>query len=112
MQLLPSTAERFGVKDVFVPAENIQGGVKYLRYLMDRYPGQVALVLAAYNAGEGAVDRYGGIPPYRETEAYVARINKRYGPSGANALSKDNETDRPRIVASVAPDGVIVLETR
>ncbi len=112
MQLLPSTAERFGVKDVFVPAENIQGGVKYLRYLMDRYPGQAALVLAAYNAGEGAVDRYGGIPPYRETQAYVARINKRYGPSRESALSPDDETGRRRIVASVAPEGVIVLETR
>ena len=80
------------VKDVFVPAENIQGGVKYLRYLMDRYPGQAALVLAAYNAGEGAVDRYGGIPPYRETQDYVARIAKRYGPSRESALSQDNET--------------------
>ncbi len=112
MQLLPSTAERFGVKDVFVPAENIQGGVKYLRYLMDRYPGQAALVLAAYNAGEGAVDRYGGIPPYRETQDYVARIAKRYGPSRESALSQDNETGRRRIVASVASAGVIVLETR
>ena len=100
------------MKDVFVPAENIQGGVKYLRYLMDRYPGQAALVLAAYNAGEGAVDRYGGIPPYRETQDYVARIAKRYGPSRESALSQDNETGRRRIVASVASAGVIVLETR
>ena len=112
MQLLPSTAERFGVKDVFVPAENIQGGVKYLRYLMDRYPRQAALVLAAYNAGEGAVDRYGGIPPYQETQAYVARISERYSPSSEIAPSKDDETARPRIVASVTPDGMVVLGTR
>ena len=112
MQLLPSTAERFGVKDVFVPAENIQGGVRYLRYLMDRYRGQAALALAAYNAGEGAVDRYGGIPPYRETQAYVARIEKRYGPSRTSALSQDDGTGRRRIVASVTPEGVLVLETR
>lgn len=112
MQLLPSTAERFGVKDVFVPAENIRGGVKYLRYLMDRYPGQAALVLAAYNAGEGAVDRYGGIPPYRETQAYVARIAKRYGPSSDSALPQGGEKSRRKIVASVASDGVIVFQTR
>ena len=112
MQLLPSTAERFGVKDVFVPAENIRGGVKYLRYLMDRYPGQAALVLAAYNAGEGAVDRYGGIPPYRETQSYVARIAKRYGPSSQSALPQGGGKSRRKIVASVASDGVIVFQTR
>lgn len=112
MQLLPSTAERFGVKDVFVPAENIRGGVKYLRYLMDRYAGQAALVLAAYNAGEGVVDRYGGIPPYRETQAYVARISRWYGLSSEPALPQDDATDRPRIVTSVASDGTIVFETR
>ena len=112
MQLLPSTAERFGVKDVFVPAENIQGGVKYLRYLMDRYPRQADLVLAAYNAGEGAVDRYGGIPPYQETQAYVARISERYSPSSEIAPSKDDEAARPRIVVSITPDGMVVLGTR
>lgn len=112
MQLLPATAERFGVKDVFVPAENIQGGVKYLRYLMDRYPGQAALVLAAYNAGEGAVDRYGGVPPYRETQAYIARIAKWYSPSRARALPPSGETGRRRITASAASDGVIVFATR
>lgn len=74
MQLMPATAKRFGVKDVFDPAENVQGGVKYLRQLLDRYDGDRRLALAAYNAGEGAVDRFGGIPPYRETQDYVDRI--------------------------------------
>lgn len=74
MQLMPETAERLGVKDVFDPAENVQGGVKYLRQLLDRYDGDSRLALAAYNAGEGAVDRYGGVPPYRETRDYVLRI--------------------------------------
>lgn len=81
MQLMPATAKRFGVKDVFDPAENVQGGVKYLRQLLDRYDGDRRLALAAYNAGEGAVDRFGGIPPYRETQDYVERI---VGPSEAD----------------------------
>lgn len=74
MQLMPATAKRFGVKDVFDPAENVRGGVRYLRQLLDRYNGDRRLALAAYNAGEGAVDRFGGVPPYRETQDYVDRI--------------------------------------
>ena len=112
MQLLPSTAERFGVKDVFDPAENIQGGVKYLRYLMDRYPDQAALVLAAYNAGEGAVDRYGGIPPYQETQGYVARISEWVAPSDDGASEEEVAPVAPVIVASITDDGEIVLRTR
>ena len=78
MQLIPDTAERFGVKDPFDPKENIQGGMRYLRWLMAYFRGDVALVAAAYNAGEGAVERYRGIPPYRETEAYVKRLSGVY----------------------------------
>jgi hypothetical protein len=74
MQLIPATAERFRVGDVFDPAQNIRGGLAYLRWLLAYYQGRVALAAAAYNAGEGAVDRHGGIPPYRETQAYVARV--------------------------------------
>jgi len=84
MQLMPATAKRFGVKDVFDPAENVQGGVKYLRQLLDRYDGDRRLALAAYNAGEGAVDRFGGVPPYRETQDYVDRI---VGPSEADTTA-------------------------
>jgi soluble lytic murein transglycosylase-like protein len=74
MQLMPGTASALGVLDRFSPRENIRGGVRHLRYLLDRYPGQIAIALAAYNAGERAVDTHGGIPPYRETEQYVQRV--------------------------------------
>ena len=77
MQLIPATARRFGVSDVFDPLENIQGGVKYLRYLLDLYSGDYPLALAAYNAGEGAVARYGGVPPYPETRNYLERVARR-----------------------------------
>ena len=77
MQLIPATAERFGVEDVWDPVQNMRGGMVYLRWLMDRFEGDVRLALAAYNAGEGAVEKYGGIPPYRETREYVRRVLSR-----------------------------------
>jgi soluble lytic murein transglycosylase-like protein len=76
MQLIPATARRFGVSDVFNPADNIQGGAKYLRYLLDLYNGDYPLALAAYNAGEGAVARYGGVPPFAETRNYVSQVRR------------------------------------
>ena len=76
MQLIPATARRFGVGDVFNPVENIQGGAKYLRYLLDLYNGDYPLALAAYNAGEGAVARYGGVPPFAETRNYVTLVGR------------------------------------
>ncbi len=74
MQLIPATAERFGVSDVFDPAENIRGGVAYLDWLMEEFDRDPILVLAAYNAGEGAVRRSGGVPDYTETRNYVPRV--------------------------------------
>ncbi|MDQ5904852.1 MAG: hypothetical protein QG672_2446 [Pseudomonadota bacterium] len=74
MQLIPATAERFNVRKPFDAEQNIRGGLAYLRWLLDYYRGDVVRVLAAYNAGEKAVDRYGGIPPYMETRLYVARV--------------------------------------
>ena len=78
MQLIPETAERFGVGNPWNPTENLHGGMRYLRWLLSYFRGDVVLALAAYNAGEGAVDRHGGVPPYAETLAYVQRIRAIY----------------------------------
>ena len=74
MQLTDATANALGVTNVFNPVENIEGGAKYLRTMLDRYHGDVSLALAAYNAGPGAVDRWAGLPPYQETQAYIPRV--------------------------------------
>jgi soluble lytic murein transglycosylase-like protein len=80
MQLMPATAKQFGVIDPFNPAENIRAGVSYLRQLLDRYDHDEQLALAAYNAGPGAVDKYGSkVPPYKETQNYVLKITGRSG---------------------------------
>jgi len=78
MQLMPQTAQRFGVVDPFDPRQNITGGVKYLRWLTDTFSGDLSKVVAAYNAGEGAVMKYRGIPPFAETRAYVPRVLELY----------------------------------
>jgi len=81
MQLMPATAKRLSVRRPFDPASNVAGGVRYLRELVDRFGHQPELVLAAYNAGEQAVESYGGVPPYRETLAYVGRILRWWQPA-------------------------------
>ena len=79
MQLIPDTAKRFGVTDSYDPKQNIRAGVKYLRFLLDRFKGDLKKAIAGYNAGEGAVKRYKGIPPYKETRQYVKNVLKVYG---------------------------------
>lgn len=79
MQLIPATAARFGVQDPFDPLQNLHGGMAYLRWLLAFFQGDVRLALAGYNAGEQAVVKYGGIPPYAETQAYVEKITRLYG---------------------------------
>ncbi len=79
MQLMPATARRFGVTSIYDPKQNIDAGVRYMRWLLDTFNGNVVLALAGYNAGEGAVMKYGwNVPPYRETQEYVRRITARY----------------------------------
>ncbi len=79
MQLIPGTAARFNVRNAYDPAENVRGGLSYLRWLLAYYRGRVELAAAAYNAGEGAVDRHRGVPPYAETRDYVLKIRRLYG---------------------------------
>ncbi|MGA7922021.1 MAG: lytic transglycosylase domain-containing protein [Candidatus Acidiferrales bacterium] len=87
MQLIPGTAQRFGVGNLFDPAQNVEGGTTYLKSLLDRYDGDLNKSLAAYNAGEGAVDRSGGVPAYRETQNYVRKVTDQYFRPGSGRNS-------------------------
>jgi hypothetical protein len=124
MQLIPETARRFGVKNVFNPVENIQGGAKYLRYLLDLFDNSYPLALAAYNAGEAAVARYGGIPPYPETQNYVNLVRRQLelakksaalkpAPAPVVAQATEVKADaQVHIVEVVMPDGSVRYITR
>ena len=93
MQLMPATARRFGCRNPGDAASNIQAGTKYLSWLLKRFDGNVELALAGYNAGEGAVDKFGGVPPYSETQNYVHVISARYGKAYHPVPSPDAERD-------------------
>lgn len=95
MQLMPATARRFNVSNAFDPQQNINAGAKYLAWLMKRFNGNTSLALAGYNAGEGNVAKYGGIPPFRETQDYVRRVTSRYSnlySSGVSLSSSASQT--------------------
>jgi hypothetical protein len=105
MQLMPGTALRFGVSSIWDPKQNIEGGTRYMRFLLDKFHGDVQLALAGYNAGEGAVMKYGyRIPPYNETQEYVRRISRRY------SLIRNPET--ARYANSVTRDQVAAVQSK
>jgi hypothetical protein len=104
MQLIPTTAQRFGVNDLYSPQQNVDAGVKYLKTLLERYNGNLDLALAAYNAGEGAVDRAHGVPSFRETRDYVQRVQSAYFRPGSGRL--DGAFINPRAIRkSTDPSG-------
>jgi len=115
MQLMPSTARRFGVNNIHDPEQNILGGVQYLRYLLDLFGGDLVLALAAYNAGEGVVQSVGRVPNYRETRDYVDRVLARYGRGRSDSGGRSSTArTRPRapktkIYSTVASDGTLVF---
>jgi soluble lytic murein transglycosylase-like protein len=102
MQLMPTTASILGVRNSFDPRENIDGGVRHLRGLIDRFPHSLPLAIAAYNAGEKAVTQYGGIPPFPETQDYVTKVLHFYG-----GPVEGGTTPPTRIYQTVGPDGTV-----
>jgi soluble lytic murein transglycosylase-like protein len=115
MQLMPSTAQRFGVKNLHDPSQNIQGGAQYLRYLLDLFGGDLVLALAAYNAGENVVQSLGRVPNYQETRQYVDRVLARYGkgkPAGTmKAVQRSAVPAKPKakIYTTVSQEGTLVF---
>jgi hypothetical protein len=104
MQLMPDTARRFGVANSFDPVDNIRGGTRYLKYLLDLYNGDYRLALAAYNAGEGAVEKYGAVPPYPETQNYLIQVNQQILKLAAGAPRPESKPAEPKAI-EVKPDG-------
>jgi soluble lytic murein transglycosylase-like protein len=119
MQLVPATARRFGVDDQSNPVQNLQGGARYLKYLLDLYQGNQTLALAAYNAGEQSVARYGGVPPYPETQKYVAAVKQRIAPKAtspqstpAAAKAVPDPANGKHVIEIVQPDGSVRYVSR
>ncbi len=106
MQMIPATAKRFNCSDVYDPQANVTAGAQYLRWLLDRFDGDVTRALAGYNAGEGAVDKYNGIPPYSETQNYVRIIVGRYGQTYHPLLTPDQALVQFRLARQLTAEHV------
>ncbi len=110
MQLMPERAAELGVRDSFDPVQNVDGGVRHMRDLLQRFGGDVTLALAAYNAGEAAVRAHGGVPPYTETREYVRRVRSLYeGPGSGTPSAVVLVTAPQRIYRAVADDGTLTF---
>lgn len=107
MQLMPATAQRFNVSNAYDPQQNIMAGAKYLAWLLKRFNGNTSLALAGYNAGEGNVQKYGGIPPFRETQDYVRRVNSRY--QNLYAASISTQSSATIQATNSVPQGTTVI---
>jgi soluble lytic murein transglycosylase-like protein len=105
MQLLPQTAARLGVKDIFDPRENIDAGTRYLKELLQLYNNNLTLALAAYNAGPDKVEKYGNVPPYRETVSYVNQVTRKYQKSKSATSAKPATPSAPKAAAGATPPG-------
>ncbi|HEX8836009.1 MAG TPA: lytic transglycosylase domain-containing protein [Candidatus Acidoferrum sp.] len=105
MQLLPETAARLGVKDIFDPQQNIDAGTRYLKELLQLYNNNLTLALAAYNAGPEKVQKYGNVPPYRETVSYVNQVKRKYQKSKSATAAKPATPAAPKAAAGAAPPG-------
>ncbi len=109
MQLIPETAQRYGVGNLFDPAQNVEGGTMYLKWLLDRYNGDLPKTLAAYNAGEHAVDEYRGVPRYPETQSYVQKVTHAYFQPGSGRNPTLWSPPRPPVRKEVDSNGRVVF---